>query len=552
MLCILHGYLLEGSGSNLWTRAIIQSLCHQGDTVHLVCQENHPERYDFIREARLYHPDGSVEIFHRKDAPHAGCCILHKPKLGRTLPVYVWDEYEEFERVVPMIELPDAEIEAYLERNVRVLERIVREEGIEAMHANHAVLMSVVAERVSATTGVPFAVMPHGSAIEYAVKKDERFLRYATGAFTAARRIFVVGEEMRQRVRSVFTEVPDLEAKLTELHLGVDTSLFEPVPRARRREYIAGLLQSVAEVPRGKTAEQARALRERLSGDLALAEMRELFAATSDYDPKRPDADLEAKLGDVDWEQEETLLFVGRLIAAKGVQSILAALPLILEHCPRLRLLVVGHGPLREPMEAFLWALERGERTLAENIIAWGRVLEGGAEGEEAAELTRVRCFLEGLEERGELDAYFEAARRHLRPERVIFTGYLEHPQLRYLFPCCDVAVFPSVVREAGPLVFLEAMASGSFPLGTYFGGMAASIDAAAQVLPAEDARWMKLSPEPEHTTRDIANHVPAALALRGRHWEALARLARERYDWASVSRKLTAELRGLEGGGGG
>ncbi|CAN5547454.1 hypothetical protein BH24GEM3_BH24GEM3_27040 [soil metagenome] len=548
MLCILHGYLLEGSGSNLWTRAILQSLCRQGERVHLVCQENHPERYDFITEARLYLPDGSVEVFHRKEIPYSGGCTLHKPKLGRTLPVYVWDEYEEFDRVVPMVELPDAEIEEYLERNVRALERIVRQEGVTAIHANHAVLMSVVAQRVGAATGVPYAIMPHGSAIEYAVKKDERFLRYATDAFTAARRIFMIGAEMRERVRAVFTDVRDLEAKLTELHLGVDTALFEPIPRAIRPENIAGLLQSISAMPRGKTAEQTRALRESLSGDLTQAELRERLSRASEYDAKRPDADLEAKLAAVEWEREETLLFVGRLIAAKGVQSILAALPLILARRPELRLLVVGHGPLREPMEAFLWALEHGERTLAEKIVAWGRTLEGGAEGEEEAELTRVRRFFDALEQRGELDAYFDAARRHLRAERVIFTGYLEHPQLRYLFPCCEVAVFPSVVREAGPLVFLEAMASGSFPLGTYFGGMAASIDAAAAVLPEEDVRWMKLSPEPERTAADIAAHVPAALELAGRNQQTLARLARERYDWQSVSRKLAAELRALGG----
>jgi glycosyltransferase involved in cell wall biosynthesis len=551
MLCILHGYLLEGSGSNLWTRAMIQSLCRQGETVHLVCQENHPDRYDFITEARLYLPEGSVEVFHRNDAPYAGCCVMHKPKLGRTLPVYVWDEYEEFDRVVPMVELPEPEIEEYLDRNVQALERIVREEGITAMHANHAVLMSVVAQRVSDSTGAPFAIMPHGSAIEYAVKKDERFLRYATDSFSAAGRIFVIGEEMRQRVRAVFTDVPELESKLTELHLGVDTGLFEPIPRATRRDNIDGLLQSVADIPRGKTEQQSRALRERLSGDLALAELREAITATSDYDPKRPDADLEDKLQAVDWKSEDTLLFVGRLIAAKGVQSILAALPLILQRRPKLRMLVVGHGPLREPMEAFLWALGQGERRLAQNIVSWGKALEGGAEGDDDAELTRVSSFFDALEQRGELDAYFEAARLHLRPDRVIFTGYLEHRQLRYLFPCCDVAVFPSVVREAGPLVFLEAMASGSFPLGTYFGGMAASIDAAARVLPAEDAQWMKLRPEAEHTTQDIATHVPGALDLGGRHQEALARLARERYDWASVSRKLASELRGLTARGG-
>jgi glycosyltransferase involved in cell wall biosynthesis len=546
MLCILHGYLLEGSGSNLWTRAIIQSLCRQGETVHLVCQENHPERYDFISEARVYRPDGEIEVFHRNDAPHSGCCVLHKPKLGRTLPVYVWDEYEEFERVVPMIELSDAEIEEYLERNVRALERIVREEGVTALHANHAVLMSVVAQRVGERTGVPFAIMPHGSAIEYAVRKDERFLRYATGAFAAAGRVFVIGDEMRQRVRSVFGGVPDLEAKLSELHLGVDTSLFKPIPREARRENVAGLLQSVADVPRGKSAEQSRLLRERLEGDLALAELRARLAATGDYDAKRPDADLEAKLAAVDWEREETLLFVGRLIAAKGLHSVLAALPLILERRPGLRLIVVGHGPLREPMEALLWALGQGERELVQNLVAWGRTLEGTAEGDADAELAEASLFLAGLEERGELDAYFEAARRHLHPGRVIFTGYLEHAQLRHLFPCCDVAVFPSVVREAGPLVFLEAMASGCFPLGTDFGGMAASIESAARVLSAADVRWMKLRPEPEHTAADIAAHVPEALEAAPRNREALARLARDHYDWASVSRKLATELRAL------
>jgi glycosyltransferase involved in cell wall biosynthesis len=397
---------------------------------------------------------------------------------------------------------------------------------------------------------VPFAIVPHGSAIEYAVKRDDRFLRYATDAFGAAGRIFVIGEEMRQRVRSVFGGVPGLEAKLTELHLGVDTSLFQPIPREERRENVAGLLRSVAEVPRGRTAEQTRALRSGLSGDLTLAELRERLAAAAEFDGKRPDADLQAKLGAVEWEREETLLFVGRLIAAKGVHSILAALPLILEHRPALRLLVVGHGPLREPMEAFLWALAEGERSLAENIVSWGRTLEGGAEGEEEAELEEVRLFFAALERRGELDAYFESARRHLDPDRVIFTGYLEHMQLRYIFPCCDAAVFPSVVREAGPLVFLEAMASGCFPLGTDFGGMAASIDSAAQVVPADDVRWMKLSPDPEHTAADIAAHVPAALEAAPRHRETLARLARERYDWASVSRKFASELHGLGGGG--
>lgn len=548
MICILHGYLLDGSGSNLWTRSIVESLCRQGETVHLMAQENHPERYPFIAEARSYAPDGTVETFYRRAAgSHPGCCILHKPVLGDTLPVYVWDKYEEFSRVVPMIDLTDEEIEEYTARNVAALRRIVRENGITAIHANHAVLMSVVAQQVSADTGLPFSIMPHGSALEYAVKRDPRFLRLARGAFAAAGRIFVHGDEMRARVLAVFTDIPGLDARIRDLHLGVDTSQFEPVPRSERRRKIAKLREALAGLPRGRTPAQTEAMLGRLRGDLDRAGLEEALAIGRGFDSKSPDAELEARLDAVDWDRHPTLLYVGRLISAKGVQEVVAALPLLLESAPELRLLMVGHGPLREPLEALLWTLEHGERALAERIVAAGRALEGEPEGEGGGhELTKVARFWDQFRRRGELDAYFESARRHVRRERVLFTGYLTHRELRHLFPCCDVAVFPSVVKEAGPLVFLEALASGAFPMGTYFGGMKASIDSVAEALPTGAADAMKLDPDPDRTVADLVRNFPIALANGERHKEALRRLVRERYDWGSVARTFAAELRSL------
>ena len=113
--------------------------------------------------------------------------------------------------------------------------------------------------------------------------------------------------------------------------------------------------------------------------------------------------------------------------------------------------------------------------------------------------------------------------------------------------PCCDVAIFPSVVAEAGPLVFLEALASGVFPLGTYFAGMAASIDSVAGDLPAEDAAHMKLSPDPSQTIADIIANTGNALTLGGRHADRLRRSVLARYDWVEVGRKLVAELTAIE-----
>lgn len=545
-LCILHGYLLEGSGSNLWTRSVVEALCRRGRTVHLMAQENHPGRYPFIAEARLYLPDGSVEVFHEAESPHEGCCILHKPKLDDPLPVYVRDRYEEFAQAIPMVELPDETIEAYLERNVHALRRVVAENGVTAMHANHAVLMSVVAERVGREAGVPFAVMPHGSALEYAVKKDPRFHALGASALEAAGRVFVIGEEMRRRVLDVFPEVPALAEKMTGLHLGVDTDRFEPVRHPERPARIARLAGALEGMARGRTPEQTARLRAEVSGEMDEEALRALFAEVSDFDHKAPDAGAEAKLSAIDWAEDEVLLFVGRLISAKGPQEVLAALPRLLEARPRLRWVVVGHGPLREPLEAMVRAMETGDRLLWDKLVAWGRALERSDEAGGDHGLAKVAAWEEALRARGGWDAWWEAACRHVRADRVVFTGYLTHRELRWLFPCCDAAVFPSVVREAGPLVFLEALASGVYPLGTDFGGMRASIDSVADVLGEEAARWMRLDPEPVRTVADLIDHVPRAMEARPALAEALRRVAVERYDWRSVARTLARTLEGM------
>ena len=544
MICLLHGYLLEGSGSNLWTRCVVEALCMQGETVHLVCQEPYPERYDCIAEAYRYHLDGRIETLFVRDVPYPGRCIMHKPQLGDTLPVYVWDKYDEYPNVVPMINLPDEAIEEYVTRNVTVVRRVVEQHGITAIHANHAVLMSVVAQRVRAATGVPYAIMPHGSALEYAVKPDPRFKALATSAFTDAGHIFVHGEEMRTRVERALPDVPDLAHKFSVLPLGVHTAQFEPVPRERRREKMGRLFMELSTLPGGRQPDQLTQMLARVRDTTSAEELRTVLASVK-YETKAPDSDVADKLQQVDWEHDAVVLFVGRLISAKGIQSGLAALPLLLAEDPGIRLIVVGHGPLREPMEAFLWALEHGDRALVERIVECGRMLEGdpdGAGGSHA--LGKVKWFFHDLAARGELDRYFELARQHVRADRVIFTGYLTHHELQHLFPCCDAGIFPSIVKEAGPLVFLEALASGCFPLGTYFGGMQASIDAIAELFPPEIADAMKI--DPLDTVAGIVSNVSTALKFGIRFKDVLSRTAQSRYDWTSVGRKLANELETL------
>lgn len=542
MIGILHGYLLEGSGSNLWTRAVVRSLCEQGSTVHLFCQEPDSHAYDFIAAAHDHDPGGGVETLFRREVPYPGRCILHRPRLGDTLPVYVVDRYKETSRVVPMTELTDDELDDYIERNRAVVARVVEAEGVTALHANHAVLQSVVAQQVAAGTGVPYAVMPHGSALEYAVKRDPRHRRLAEGALADASRIVVVGDEMRQRVQELFPELPDLTSKMFELNLGVDTRLFNPLERAGRKAMIEALLASVEGIPRGKSADAERALGDALQqADGLTPELRRVMAAAAHYEGKRPDAGLADKLRRVDWSRDPIVLFVGRLIAAKGPQSVIAAFVGVLARHPRARLVMVGHGPLREPLEAMAWALRHGRHRLFRDLVERAREVEG--EGEHV--LPAVRAFIETLEREGELDRWLDSAHRTLREDNVVFTGYLPHEQLRFLFPSCDVAVFPSLVREAGPLVFLEALASGCFPLGTDFGGMAASIQAVEEVAPGA-AAGMRVRAGNAHLVGDIVRQTCRALDRPRAFVRPLRRLVEERYDWRSVAARLEEELESM------
>ena len=137
---IFHGYMLRGTGSNIYNANLARALARLGHEVHLLCQD---------REAEIE----GVEI--------------HVPDIHGLLPVYVKDPYEGFE-VKPFPELTEAELDRYIARQRRRGSRRRRGAGgIDAALANHLVMGPAILAR--AAVG-PFAAKIHGSALEYTVK----------------------------------------------------------------------------------------------------------------------------------------------------------------------------------------------------------------------------------------------------------------------------------------------------------------------------------------------------------------------------------------------
>src|SRR5207245_88108 len=73
-ILLWHGYLLGGTGSNVYTRALAREWSLAGHDVTVVCQERHPERYDL-----------------------GGACVVVPDLPGNLLPVFVLDRYEGLE-----------------------------------------------------------------------------------------------------------------------------------------------------------------------------------------------------------------------------------------------------------------------------------------------------------------------------------------------------------------------------------------------------------------------------------------------------------------------
>ena len=195
---LFHGYMLRGTGSNIYNVNLARALARQGHEVHLLCQD---------REVR----PGGVHV--------------HNPDIGGLLPVYVKDPYPGFE-VKAFPEMTDAELDRYVEANVAAVRAAAEAAGgIDLALANHLVMGPAILARAAVA---PFAAKVHGSALEYTVKPHPRFLPHAEEGLRAATAVLVGSRHTAESLWAALPEVPDLRAKTRLGPPGVDTSAFRP------------------------------------------------------------------------------------------------------------------------------------------------------------------------------------------------------------------------------------------------------------------------------------------------------------------------------------
>jgi glycosyltransferase involved in cell wall biosynthesis len=198
-ILIFHGYMLRGTGSNIYNVNLARALARLGHEVHLLCQD---------RETKIE----GVEI--------------HNPDIGGLLPVYVKDPYEGFE-VKSFPELTDGELDRYIEANVSAVRDVAEQAGgIDLALANHLVMGPAILARADVA---PFAAKIHGSALEYTVKPHPRFLPYAGEGMEAAQGVLVGSRHTAESLWAALPELRQLQAKTRLGPPGVDTEAFRPL-----------------------------------------------------------------------------------------------------------------------------------------------------------------------------------------------------------------------------------------------------------------------------------------------------------------------------------
>jgi glycosyltransferase involved in cell wall biosynthesis len=195
---IFHGYMLRGTGSNIYNVNLAPALARLGHEVHLLCQD---------REVTI----PGVQI--------------HNPDIGGLLPVYVKDPYEGFE-VKAFPELTEAELAHYIEANVAAVREVTAAAGgIDLALANHEVMGPAILARADVS---PYAVKVHGSALEYTVKPHPRFLPYAYEGMRPAAGILVGSLHTAESLWNALPEAPELRDKTRLGPPGVDVEEFAP------------------------------------------------------------------------------------------------------------------------------------------------------------------------------------------------------------------------------------------------------------------------------------------------------------------------------------
>ena len=463
-LVIVHGYLLRGTGSNVYVANVAETWKRQGHAVTVVCQDHLAGTLPFVDELIV----GTEKI--PSTAPPAGTVRVVVPDIGGLLLVYVKDSYEGFE-VKTMRECTLEEIDAHIEFTVKGLRRVLAQD-VDRVLTNHTILSPVIAHRACQDTAVPYDIVIHGSSLVFSIKPRPELKRYALEGLQECGKVVVPSSDSGQLLTETFSGI-GLEQKMVIIPCGMNPNIFQLADgvQENQRRFLETVRKFIQRQPAGRRATIT------LPPPTSPTLQQNLTALSETYTIRAVDADLPERWIPIK-EGEPVVIYFGKFLNTKGVAELVASFPSILERIPTVRLVLVGFGRYRENMEGMLAALGSGDEAAFYAYARAGDFLDCLSDDQK-------KRFFRKLTE-SELD-------------RITITGFLEHEQLREILSLASVSVVSSKAPEAFGMVSVEAMAAGVLPLCNKHSGLKDLLDVMDEIHP-EIGALMGISVQPGGT----------------------------------------------------
>ncbi len=510
---MVHGYLLRGTGSNIYVENVAKTWRQLGLAVTVVCQDRKAFELDFVDEF----VSGTKLIPDTPPAP--GTLRVVVPDINNLLPVYIYDEYEGYTvKVIP--EMSEEEIETHIELTSEALKKILIQH-VDLFFANHAMLSPVIVKRALEGSNIPYKIKIHGSAMEFVAAKYPEFKKYAYEGFENAREIIAGTTHIKKRILEVFSEKANLvEEKIKIVPPGMDENLFKPTkkPQENEKKFLTLLKKEIKENPDGRGEIETPDVT-KLSDEEAHKKLVELGKT---YNQRSVDSNLIEKWRP--WNPEEPIIiYFGKFLQTKGVGELMLLTPKIFELVPNVRFVFVGFGTYREHLEAIFTALKTGNIELAKKAAKAG-----------------------GFAIHINVEEYFRKL-TEVEVNKITITGILNHELLSELLPLASISLMPSTFPEAFGMVAVESMSAGVFPVTNYHSGMLDVTDKLVESLPEIEKLVCKNADtffkELPSKIVQILNYLyPNGFKDHSKKTEVgnkLRKFAVRNYSWENIGRKL-------------
>lgn len=363
-ILLWHGYLLGGTGSNVYSRALARAWSRLGHEVTVFSQDPHAERYDL------------------------GGAATVRPDIGTLLPVFVVDRYEDLE-ARRVQDITWEERQRFVDANAAAIRDHL---PADVVFTNHLILGGPV----GAATGERYGLKIHGSELTFSMEGNEELCRWALESIESCRLLVAGTEHIRHQTEAALGP-GDYAERIATIPPGVDVHQFVP---AERRSALEALVAEAEQDPPNPP---------------------------ESYDQRLPDPGNAARLASFLEGDDPTVVFVGRISKEKGAHVLVDALRrldgdvrTVLVGWGDIReeveaeargMRVLFTGALEHRHLAHLWALADVAVTPSTAPEAFGMVAAEAA----ATGAPPLVAYQTGLAEVAEgLEGYYPAELRHL------------------------------------------------------------------------------------------------------------------------------------------